>query len=247
MDYIYINKTIKTSIYKQIAASITDAINVGLLKYNDKLPTEKEICQTFSISQTAVKMAYDYLITEGKIKRIKGKGTYVTNRDVFHTFLHAFYEVDIHPDLTQKKFQTQVILLDDITEDYSAYKSLKLEKGEKCYLMVCVVKSEQNPIVLQRIYLPEKYFPNFEKKYINGMSLFDLVENTYHYKIKHLHNTFSPINASSAEALLLRINPDDAIYFVRMKIVDSNDQLIGHVYNYFPGEFTEFEVIVHAI
>lgn len=247
MDYIYINKTIKTSIYKQIAASITDAINVGLLKYNDKLPTEKEICQTFSISQTAVKMAYDYLITEGKIKRIKGKGTYVTNRDTFHTFLHAFYEADINLGSPQKMYHRQVVLLDHITEDYSAYKSLKLEKGEKCYLIVSVIKSGQNPIVLQRIYLPEKHFPDFEKKYEEDMNLFDLVERIYHYKIKHLHNTFSPINASSAEALLLRINPDDAIYFVRMKIVDSNDQLIGQVYNYFPGEFTEFEVIVHAI
>lgn len=246
MDYIYINKTLKTSIYKQIAASITDAIDDGNLKYNDKLPTEKEICQTFSISQTAVKMAYEQLISEGKIKRIKGKGTYVTNRKNYHKFLHAFYDLEV-VDGSDVYYHKELILLDDITEDYSAYRSLKLEKGEKCHLIVCVVKSNQNPVALQRIYLPEKYFPDFYKKFNKDEKLFSLIEQKYHYQIQHLHSTFSPINASSAEALLLRIHPDDAIYFVRMKIVDTNNQLVGYVYNYFPGEFTEFEVIVHAI
>ncbi|MBN1968792.1 MAG: UTRA domain-containing protein, partial [Candidatus Delongbacteria bacterium] len=81
----------------------------------------------------------------------------------------------------------------------------------------------------------------------SSKKLSHLIEQEYNYRIKHLHNTFSPINASSAEALLLRINPDDAIYFVRMKMVDTNDQIIGYVSNYFPGEFTEFEVMVHAV
>ena len=80
MDYLYVNKTLKVPIYKQLSNSITKAIEEGQLKYNDKLPTEKEVCRTFSISHTVVKMAYEELINEHKIKRIKGKGTYVTNR-----------------------------------------------------------------------------------------------------------------------------------------------------------------------
>ena len=62
-----------------------------------------------------------------------------------------------------------------------------------------------------------------------------------------MNNTFSPINASSDEALLLKIEVDDAIYFVRSKIVDIKDQVVAYVANYFPGEFTEFEVMVHAL
>ena len=71
MDYIFVNKILKTPIYKQIATSITIAIEKGELLFNDKLPTEKEVCHTFTISPTGVKMAYDQLINEGRIKRIK--------------------------------------------------------------------------------------------------------------------------------------------------------------------------------
>jgi len=73
MNYIVVNKLITKSIYKQIADSITESIESGILSYNDRLPTEKEICKMFSISQTAVKMAYEKLINEGKIIRVKGK------------------------------------------------------------------------------------------------------------------------------------------------------------------------------
>lgn len=246
MDFIFINKILKTPIYKQIASSITHAIESGLIKYNDKLPTEKEICGTFSISQTVVKMAYDQLISEGKIKRIKGKGTYVTNRQNYHTRLHAYYKYDVSHELPDV-YHKELILMDLISEDISAYRALKLTPGEKCYMLVCVIKVHENPVLLQRIYLPEKYYPDLEKNYDKDMKLFPLIEKEFHYEIKHLHNTFSPINATSADALLLRINPDDAIYLVRMKIVDQNDRIIGYVSHSFPGEFTEFEVMVHAL
>jgi GntR family transcriptional regulator len=247
MDYIYVSKKIKTPIYKQIANSITKAIEDGRLNYNDRLPTEKEVCHTFSISPTVVKMAYEELINEQKIKRIKGKGTFVTNRFTFHAPLHEFYHVDssiIHQKMT---YQYQAILFDYIYEDITAYRMLKLTKGDFCYVILRLIKANRNPVLMQKIYLPEKYFPKLHQKHEETDRLYDLIEQKYGHKIKHMNNTFSPINASSDEALLLNIQPDDAIYFVRSKLTDDKDQIIGYIANYFPGEFTEFEVMVHAL
>lgn len=247
MEYIHINKLITTSIYKQIASSITKAIDSGLLKYNDKLPTEKEICESFGISNTAVKMAYETLITEGKIKRIKGKGTYVTNRETNHTDLHAFftaYNADVNISNGYKK---DIILFDRTYKDYGIYRAMNLEIGEKCFQVTTIVKSNQNPVLLQKVYLPDKYFPDFSKKYSEFNKLYDFIEEVYDHKIKHLHSTFRAINASSAQALLLNIETSDALSFVRTQIVNELDQVIGFVCSYFPGNFTEFEVIVNAI
>lgn len=248
MDYIKIDKLVTTSIYKQIASGITNAIASGLLKYGDKLPTEKEICQTFSISHTVVKMAYEKLIVEGKIKRIKGKGTYVTNRNTFHTMLHSFYEFDIENNGSDTKYSSEVVLFDRISKDYSAYRAMKLENGEKCYKIVNLTKSQQNPIVLQKIYLPEKFYPDFMSCYKSFDKLYDFLENDcFGKKIKELHTIFSAINASAPDALLLNLNTDEAISFIRTKIEDENNQIIGYVCSYFPGDLSEFEVIVHAI
>jgi len=74
-----------------------------------------------------------------------------------------------------------------------------------------------------------------------------MIEDIYNYEIKELLSTFSTINASASDALLLRLKQDDAIYSVRTKIIDINDQVIGYICNYYPGDFTEFEVTVNAI
>jgi GntR family transcriptional regulator len=247
MEYLYVNKTLKVPIYKQISNSITKAIEEGQLKYNDKLPTEKEVCRTFSISHTVVKMAYEELINEHKIKRIKGKGTYVTNRLVFHTPLHEFYQLESKKDNLKVIYSYQTIMFDMIDFDIAAYRMLKLQQNEHCFVVLRIIKANQNPVLLQKIYFPEKYFPKLNLNYESTDRLFDLVETKYKHEIKHMHNTFSPMNTSSDEALLLNINEDDAIYFVRSNIVSRLDQQLCYVSNYFPGEFTEFEVMVHAV
>jgi GntR family transcriptional regulator len=246
MEYLFVNKTLKVPIYKQISNSITKAIEEGLLKYNDKLPTEKEVCRTFSISHTVVKMAYEELINEHKIKRIKGKGTYVTNRLIFHTPLHEFYQLESKKNNVNIDYTYHTIMFDMIDYDIAAYRMLKLQPHDHCFVVLRLIKANRNPVILQKIYFPEKFFPKLNVNYDSKDRLFDLIETKYKHEVKHMHNTFSPMNASSDEALLLNINEDDAIYFVRSNIVSQSEQPLCYVSNYFPGEFTEFEVMVHA-
>ncbi len=247
MDYIKINKLTKVSIYKQIAKSISDAIESGYLKYDDRLPTEKELCELFNISQTTVKRAYDKLIKENRIKRIKGKGTYVTNRKVFRAELRKFYEYDFRDIKSDEDYQKEVIMIARIRENFDAYRALKLKSGETVFVVMQVIKDKGNPVLFQKIYLPEKHFKDFEKRIDDDVILFDFIENKYHYKIKNLHSTFSTINSSSAESMVLQISPDDAIYFVRTIVTDKSNRIVAYVCNFYPGEFTEFEVIVNAI
>lgn len=245
MDYIVLDKTIKTSIYRQIAASITAAILDGRLKYNDKLPTEKEICEVFDISQTAVRMAYTALIKENKIKRIKGKGTFVTNRERYRVHFKELYQYEQHMK-TSLGYEVVYLMFDTIEDDSAINRILKLKTNTKCHLLHRIVKKNGNPLVYQKIYLPKLYFPKLFQKHVQELALFDLLEQEYHYQIKSLHNTFSPIKASSADARLLNILPGEAVYWVRTLVTDDHQKNLAYIINYFPGEFTEFEVTVHA-
>ncbi len=245
MDYIRLNKTIKVSIYKQIALSITEAIENGRLKYNDKLPTEKEICEVFDISQTAVKMAYQTLIHENKIKRIKGKGTFVTNRAIYKTNFKNIYRYE-DDRIDAKDYQIAYVLFDLVEDDYAINRILKLKDKTQCYLIHRVIKKSNQPIVSQKIYLPKIYFKKIVDNPLLENHLFRWIETRYGGTIKSLHSTFSPIKASSAEAQILNILPNEAIYWIRTQIIDQHAKTIGYIVNYFPGEFSEFEVTVHA-
>lgn len=64
-------------LYQQIYNYIYDRITTGLLKPNDKLPTEKELMEMFIVSRITAKNALNKLRADGYIKRIRGKGSFV--------------------------------------------------------------------------------------------------------------------------------------------------------------------------
>ncbi len=70
----YKSKTLK---YEIIKGQILSMIESGVLKPGDKVPTEQELADSFSVSVTTTRKALQDLAREGVIRRIKKKGTFV--------------------------------------------------------------------------------------------------------------------------------------------------------------------------
>ena len=68
--------------YKQIIASIEDAIVSGALKKGDKLPSLNSIKIKHKVSRDTVFTAFNELRNRGIIQSVAGKGFYVSSEDV---------------------------------------------------------------------------------------------------------------------------------------------------------------------
>lgn len=79
---ITIKKNIGTPKYKQIIASIENAIIMGVIKKGDQIPSINSIKNEHGLSRDTVLMAFNDLKNRGIIKSIVGKGYYVANEDV---------------------------------------------------------------------------------------------------------------------------------------------------------------------
>lgn len=82
MEIVSIQNNIGLPKYKQIIASIEDALLEGLLKKGDKLPSLNAIKMQHKVSRDTVLMAFNELKNRGIIESIAGKGFYVTTRDI---------------------------------------------------------------------------------------------------------------------------------------------------------------------
>ncbi len=67
--------------YKQVTDQIKDAIAVGNLKPEDKLPSIREMAAALKISEITIKRAYADLENEGYILTRSGLGSFVTDID----------------------------------------------------------------------------------------------------------------------------------------------------------------------
>ena len=66
-------------IYHQLKALIQEQIRFGLWRPGDRIPTERELCQTYAISRSPVRQALSDLAREGVLLRRPGLGTFVAD------------------------------------------------------------------------------------------------------------------------------------------------------------------------
>lgn len=128
--------------YKQIVASIEDAIVDGTLKKGDKLPSLNSIKNQNALSRDTVLTAFNELKTRGVIKSIVGKGYYVNSEDVdinhkvfllfdeFNSFKEDLYNSflsslgdNVQVDIFFHHFNLDMFnkLINDNAGDYSSY------------------------------------------------------------------------------------------------------------------------------
>lgn len=68
--------------YEQIVRQIQAAIRDNELEEGDRLPTERELAETFGVSRSVVREAIKVLSAQGLVESRQGSGLYVRNRPI---------------------------------------------------------------------------------------------------------------------------------------------------------------------
>ncbi|MGL5438060.1 MAG: GntR family transcriptional regulator [Lachnospiraceae bacterium] len=63
--------------YQQVVHWLSENINNGTYRQGEKLPSEHELSERFELSRQTIRHAIDILVQQGKVRRIRGSGTYV--------------------------------------------------------------------------------------------------------------------------------------------------------------------------
>jgi GntR family transcriptional repressor for pyruvate dehydrogenase complex len=68
--------------YEQIVRQIQEAIRDNALTEGDRLPTERELAETFGVSRSVVREAIKVLAAQGMVESRQGSGLFVRNRPI---------------------------------------------------------------------------------------------------------------------------------------------------------------------
>lgn len=75
-------------LYIQIKDDIQRKIETGHYSDGDKLPSERELCEAFSVSRIPVRKALEMLEAEGLIRSFQGKGSFVKTPGLRSNLVH---------------------------------------------------------------------------------------------------------------------------------------------------------------
>ena len=80
-----INPDSMIPMYKQIVNLLNEKIEKGELKPGDKLPSEAELMEAYSVSRITIRSAISELEEDGLVIRSRGKGTFIASKKAMYS------------------------------------------------------------------------------------------------------------------------------------------------------------------
>ncbi len=240
MHYIHVDKTLKVPVYQQLRNSFEDAIMNGILRDGQQLPTEEEVCNVFDISHYIIRHAYDQLMEDGLIIRIKGKGSFVKMRPQLSSSLTDLSSLEKKLIREGHDIEVKIQYIELIEDDPQAYVALNLEPKNKVLHIKRILVSDGFPVYAQDWYCPEKLFPKIKRRLSSDKRWIEVI-NQYH-PVSKIVNHYNVKSASVKDAMSLDIRKDDPVFLIRSHILDEKDDCMAFVISTYPGETSAFEV-----
>jgi GntR family transcriptional regulator len=199
----------QSALYYQLKELFIQKIKMGEWKVNDRIPTERELCELYDVSRITIRQAFAEMENEGYIYRKQGKGTFVTVPKLEQR-LNNFYSFSEEIKRMGSKPVTKMIDFSLIESDANVSQSLNIKKGEKVYAIKRLRSADGEPFTLEISYLPQYLFPDISKEEIEENGLYNTLRTHYHKIANEAIEAFEAIIVSNEEAEYLKAKKNTA-------------------------------------
>ncbi|MBC7961272.1 MAG: GntR family transcriptional regulator [Vallitaleaceae bacterium] len=199
---MYIDKKSPIPVYYQLKSNILSKIKGQEYTEDNLIPSERELGELLGISRMTVRQALNQLVAEGVLYREKGKGTFVAKQKIVQKNIMSFSETVKLRGLVPS---TEILYFCKNTENQKIREILDVEANECLYHLKRLRLANQKPIGIEEVFLPERYFHEFEKHDFTS-SLYTLIREDYLYIINHIDSTIQSEKPSKEEKTLLKLS-----------------------------------------
>jgi GntR family transcriptional regulator len=234
-----INRDIPIPLYYQVMQEIRHSIESGEFKPGDAIPTEIALMKRYGISRATVRQAILQLVSEGYLRRLKAKGTFVNTPPVKPRFLGILKGFSEEMRWKRVHFVTRVLAKDIVPASVTVAEKLRIASGDSVFHLKRLRLVQEEPVLIGESYLPAHICPGIEGVDFEHGSLYDILESTYGVVLHHGRREFEPAMPSSGEEMrLLRISPKSPILYVESVVYTESGMPVEYVEIKMRGRFS---------
>ncbi|TDD15934.1 GntR family transcriptional regulator [Nonomuraea diastatica] len=201
--------------YFQLREILLDLIDSDELSIGAAIPSERELCQRFGLSRMTVRQAVDHLVSEGRLHRVPGKGTFVARPKIelalqltsFTDDMRARGMIPGSRDLDRRIVRASAHLA----------KELGVQPGEEVHFIERLRTADGEPLSIERAHIPVKLAPGLADHDLSDKSLYELLEGRYGLVMDAGELTIDGGIADPSDADLLKLPRGGAVLLLQRR------------------------------
>lgn len=207
-----IDKSVPIPLYFQLKTILLKEIEKGTYPVNSMIPTENELGEIFGLSRTTVRQAILELVQEGKLYRVKSKGTFVAKpkiqQNVFHRF--ASYNELIRKSGGEPSVEVPLLEVCEMPEELRALR--EDPPKTRAIRLVRIHKADGEPIVHTTTYLPFDHYEFVFEHDFTQERLYRVLAPYPDLRIENLSRDIDAVTANSEDARILGVTRGKPIH-----------------------------------
>jgi GntR family transcriptional regulator len=202
------------------------------------LPTERELASALSTSRTTVRQALTELVTEGRLVRRHGSGTYVAEPKLAWPLqMSSFTQQAASSGLV---VESSFIAAERIRATDELAELLQVRAGAPVHRLERLRKVNGAPMALEQSHLPAERFPGLPRAVRRTGSLYQVLADQWDIKIVGAVETIETAPASPREAGLLDTDVGAPMMMLSRHSFDASDDPVEWVRSWYRGDRYKF-------
>ncbi len=196
-----IDKNSKIPLYIQLMNIIIYKIE-NFMQEDDKLDSEREICQKYDVSRTTVRQALDELEKKKYIYKVQGKGNFISPKIVAQDLVKVSSFTDEMKKLG-KKPSSKLLAFEIIEPDHKIMNKLNLKENSLVFKIIRLRLADDIPHIYEISYLPYDKFEGLTRELLSENPMYEVLKNTFKVKISSAEEILESILLSKLESIYL--------------------------------------------
>lgn len=207
----------------QIRDVLKEEIATGA--FQEKVPSERELMERFSVSRTTIREAISHLVNDGIVEKIHGKGTFIKRNKQVHEWLHAIHSLTDTVKQMGMKPGSRLLFSGLVTAPPSIAAAMK---QEQLHLIKRLRTADGEPIAIESHYYTPELGSALEKHDLHTVTIYDILENDLNVTMHEAEQAISCKPLQSEEADELGLEAGVNALMVDRLIKDAADQPVEY-------------------
>lgn len=234
--------------YIQIAEHIRGQIASQEYPVGTRIPTENELAALLGVSRPTVRQALDLLSKEGRLVRVKGSGTFVTQPKLVHestSFVTGYREESRKKN---RVLRTKVVCLQTQRAGDRVGNALRLNANETVTRLTRIRHLENMysnaPMVYTTLYVPLKLFPDMSRLDFTDASFYEALDNRG-LSVVHASRRLEIVMPPMEVAAGLGINTFEPAAYITSLGYTKDGVIVEYTESYYPAGRSSFQIEIN--